>query len=173
MSTHRDRFEKLWDKFFARLKGKILREADKQELTYPLMKLILTDAKSDWMSEYDEGGRWLRDYMNENPAKGRLVYDILTDNMSFCEVAKKSDSMGLVSLVAPLAGAALGFGISSIFNAGVVVKIISTVVPAGLIFGTTKAMEPKFKNKRKQEHMEAYFNQLEKYKLSVISVLSD
>lgn len=173
MSTHRDRFEKLWDKFFARLKGKILAQADKQELTYPLMKLILADAKSDWMSEYDEGGRWLRDYMNENPAKGRLVYDILTDNISFSEVQKKSDSTGVVGLVAPLAGAALGFGVSSIFNAGVVVKIISAVVPAGLLFGTTKAMEPKLRHKRKQEQIDAYLSQLDKYKFSVISILSD
>lgn len=173
MNTHEEYFDRLWDKFFVRLKGKIIKEAGKQELTYPLMKLILADTKSDWLSEYDEGGRWLRGYMMENPAKGRIVYEILADNMSFKEVQKKPDSLGITGVIAPLAGAALGFGISSLFGAGIVIKIVSTVVPGALIFGTTKAIEPKMKNKSLQALINGYLDQLEKYRYSVLSVLND
>lgn len=172
MSMDKENFERLWDKFYVALKGRIMKKAKNQELTYPLMKLILTDAKSDWETEYEECGRWLRKYMEENPAKGRIVCDILTD-MTFREVEKKPDSLGMAGLVAPLAGAALGFGISSLFGAGIVIKIVSAVVPAGLIFGTTKVIEPKMKDRSMQGLVEGYLSQLEKYKNSVLSVLSD
>lgn len=173
MSTNTENFERLWDKFFVGLKGRIMKKAKNQELTYPLMKLILSDAKSDWETEYEECGRWLIGYMQENPAKGRIVREILTDNMSFKEVHKKPDSLGVAGVLAPLAGAALGFGVSSLFGAGIVVKIVSAVVPAGLSFGAVKAIEPKMKEKSLSDLIDGYLSQLEKYKNSVLSVLSD
>ena len=173
MNTNIDNFERLWDVFYVRLKGKIMTKAKNQELTYPLMKLILSDAKSDWTTEYDECGRWLKDYMQENPAKGRIVWEILTDNMSFKEVAKKSDSLGIAGTLAPLAGAALGFGISPLLGAGIVIKIVSAIVPAGLAFGAVKTLEPKMKDKSLSDCIDGYLSQLEKYKNSVLSILSD
>lgn len=168
--THTENFERLWDNFIVKLKGKLLNVSMQKELTFSYVKLILDNEIYAWDSDYDEEGRWLKQYMNENPREGQLIKEILLDDMSFTEIEppKKADSL---TYIVPVVGAAAGLGLSSIFNANLIVKAISTVAPAAILFPTTKTVLNYFSSYNSQTLIDNYIGQLDKYKNSIISII--
>lgn len=166
-------FEKYWEQFLIRVKGRMVSQAKKQELTYPLLKLLLKDISLSWDSDVEENGRWLRQYSEENPQKGEMIRQILLEDMEFSEVLSNDKSPAAVNYIVPAAGAAAGYCISSVLHAGAAAKAISTVAPALLLYPSAKAIGENAKNKNQRESMEAYLSQLEKYRKGALSVLQD
>lgn len=166
-------FESYWDRFTARLMGTLMNESKKQEITYSVASILLSDAVMSWSLSYDDCGSWLARLKSEEPEKGELVSQILTNDIKFTEVKPKKTMPPVVNAVAPVVGAALGFGISHALDAAVLVQIISTVVPGVLIYPATKSVGNMMEENKKSAVIEDYMAQLEKYKKSVISVLSD
>lgn len=168
-----DLFEKNWEQFMTRLRGKILHYAQRQKLTYSLMKLILKDASNGWDSDLEENGRWLMQYCRQNPQEGELVRKILLEDMRFTEMPKEKGDWEILTHAVPVAGAAAGFGLSAMFDARPVMKAVCTVAPALLLYPMAKGFEGSVKDRNTQEYIDKYLLQLDKYKKSVIRVLQD
>lgn len=167
----RANFEKNWAKFITRLKGQVMAKTEKQELSYPLLKLLLSDAVIGWETKDEENGRWLMNYTAEEPTKGQTIHRILTEDMQFDELQSKKVYHESLNYVVPIVGAVAGLGISTLLGAGVLGKTLSTVVPAAVLYPSSKAIGDNL-NKTSSSHLlEEYIAQLEKYKLSVISVI--
>lgn len=166
-------FEQCWKKFMIRVKGKMMRHAQKQELTYSLLQLILKDASYSWNSNAEENGRWLMKYAEKNPQGGALIRQILLDDMAFTEISEKQENWEMLANAVPVAGAATGYGISSILGTGPVVKAIFTIVPAFLLYPAAKELGESVKNRGAEGYVDKYLGQLDKFKKSVISVLQD
>lgn len=164
-------FEKHWEKFITRLKGKMIKQSEKQKLTYPMVKLLLSDTVLDWGSEYDEIGRWLMDYSKRNPEQGGRIRNVLMDDMNFTEIAQQKDYSEVINYAVPLAGAIAGFGVSSLWHAGTVVKAVSTLAPAAILYPSTKALGTAFKDNSRNAMINGYMEQLGKYKMNVLSIL--
>lgn len=170
--TQRENFERLWDSFIAKLKGQMINKSKQNTLSYSYVKLLLENQVYSWNSEYEEAGRWLMSYTEEYPRSGERIRDILLNDMSFTEIkpAKKSS---VLNYAIPIVGAAAGLGISSVFNAGIIVKIISTVVPGVVLYPVTKSFSGYMNEYQDQRMIDEYIGQLNKYKISIISVLDD
>lgn len=170
--TQKDNFERLWKDFISRLKGQILSQSKQKTLTYSYIKLLLENEVYSWDSDYEECGRWLKTYINENPRSGEMIRDILLNDMTFTEItpAKKSD---ILNYVVPAIGAIAGLGISSILNAGIIVKIVSTVVPGAVLYPATKSVSSYINDYNNQKLIDDYIGQLDKYRLSIISVIDE
>ena len=132
-------FEKRWNSFLITLKGKMLKESAKQQITCPLLNLLLYDARLSWESDYDENGRWLKKYKEENPEKGELIQKILLKDMVFTEVKAIKGNSEIINFVIPVVGAFAGLGVSTYLHANTIVKVISTIAPAALLYETTKS----------------------------------
>lgn len=169
--TYRDSFEKQWEKFLTSLKGKILKESSKQQLTYPLLNLLLRDARLCWESDYDENGRWLKKYKEENPEKGELIYNILLEDMVFTEIKPAKGNSEIMNYALPVVGAVAGFGISSLLHANAIIKAVSTIAPAALLYTTTKSVGTNKKDNSTKQLIDAYIAQLDKFKVSIISII--
>ena len=169
--TYRDSFEKQWEKFLTSLKGKILKESAKQQLTCPLLNLLLRDARLCWESDYDENGRWLNNYKAENPEKGELIYNILLEDMIFTEIKSAKGNSEIMNYAIPIAGAVAGFGISSLLHANAIIKAVSTIAPAALLYATTKSVDTNKKDNSAKQLVDAYIAQLDKFKVSIISII--
>lgn len=166
-------FEKYWEQFLTRVKGRMMKQAKKQEMTYPLLNLLLSDISLSWDSNVEESGRWLGQYCEKNPQKGGMIRQILLEDMEFSEILGNEKGSDAMNYIVSAAGAATGYCISSALHAGKVAKTISTVVPALLLYPSAKAVGENTKNRNQKEYMEEYISQLEKYKKGVLSVLQD
>lgn len=168
--TQTENFERLWENFISKIKGKLINASMQKKLTFSYVKLILDNEIYAWDSDYDEEGRWLRQYTDENPRCGQLIKEILFNDMSFTEIEPPKKADGLKYAV-PIVGAAAGLGIASIFNANLIVKAISTVAPAAILFPTTKTVLSYFSDSNSQAMIDSYISQLDKYKNSIISII--
>ena len=166
-------FESYWDRFTDRLRGTLMNESKKQTISYSVASILLSDALMSWSLSYDDCGAWLLRLKSEDPRKGELVSRILSNDIKFTEIEPKKVMPPAAKVLAPAAGAALGFGISHALGAGILVQIISTVLPAALIYPATNSVGNMMAENNKSAIIDDYMAQLDKYKKSVISVLSD
>ncbi len=171
--NNRENFLKCWDKFSKNLRGKILNQTDKQNFSFHVLKLILAEAVTVWENKYDECGRWLIDYSKENPEKGELIKQILLRDMKFTEVTVKKSNSRNAALLASVGVAAAGFGISHFLNAGTAATVAATVLPAIAAYPTVTATTNAVNGKKESNTLDAYMNQLEKFRLSILNVIDN
>lgn len=171
-NTEREKFESLWTDFIALVKGKLISTAAKQTLTTPLANLILSDAASSWSSEYEINGKWLCNLKEVDPYKAKLVEDILLNDIHFDETDTKGEVPSYYDYVIPAVGACAGCAISMYLDYGKLVQAASTVIPAVLLYPATKIFRNRMNETNKAKCIEGYIAQLEKYRNSVVSVLS-
>jgi len=131
----------------------------------------LRDARLSWESDYDENGRWLKKYKEENTEKGKMIYDILLEDMIFTEINSAKGNNEVMNYIIPVVGAVAGFGISSLLHANAIVKAVSTIAPAVLLYATTKSVGMNRKDNSTKQMIDAYIAQLDKYKVSIISII--
>ena len=172
-NTDKERFEQYWNKFVTRLRGQMLNTMTKQKLTYPMMKLMLADEVEFWDSRQQEGGRWLDQYEAEHPEKGALIRSVLVNDISFKEEDNNASQGDSLKYVLPVGGAVTGFLISHFMGASTVVQAISTVVPAMAAYPVAVSITGSNKADADKRMIQLYMNQLEKYRLSVESILLD
>lgn len=166
-------FERCWKKFTDTLGGALIEESEKQTLTYSVASIILSNASMAWSLSYDECGRWLSSYKKENPEKGELAEQILTKDMRFTELPPKKNLPEAVNFIAPLGGAIVGGGIAHLLGTNIFIQVASAAVPAVLLYPTTKSIGNMIKRNNKEAVLTEYMAQLEKYRKSVISVISE
>lgn len=171
MSTNRELFLKNWEKFEARVRGRLIQQSDKQALSHPYAKLVLSDAAGDWSSSYDEGGRWLNAYTKEHPDRGAAIARILTQEMTFTEPDPPLEIPEVLNYAIPVAGAAAGLGIATALGAGTVVKTVSTLAPAALLYPATKTVGNNVNEKNRIGLVDAYMAQLQQYRDAVLDLL--
>ena len=70
-------FEKNWDKFILKYKGKLLSQAKVRKITYDVARNVLLETLSSWGSEYEESGRWLKIYCDRYPHSGDKICRML------------------------------------------------------------------------------------------------
>ncbi len=169
----KESFERCWRKFLNRVKGNLLTQKEKQNFAYPVLKLILAEAVTDWENKYDECGRWLLDYCNANPQKGEIIQQIIFKDMKFVEIPPKKDRSKVVGLTASAAAAAIGFGVSSFCDASTAVTAAATLIPAAATFPAVNVAGGMVKAKNDADTLNEYINQLEKYRLSIVNVIEN
>ena len=170
--TEKEEFESLWADFIARVKGKLMNTAAKQKLSTSLANLILSDAASSWNSDYDISGKWLSNLRESAPKKAELVWDILLKDMHFDEMDIKGELPIYYNYVIPILGACAGYAVSVYLDYGKWGQVVSTIIPAVLLYPAVNTFRDKMNEVNKEKCIEDYLSQLEKYKNSVISVLS-
>lgn len=173
MNRDVEQFEKCWNIFLTRLEGRMMTQSKKQTLTYPFLNLMLSDACLCWGSEYEEGGRWLKKYSEAEPEKGKLIRQILMEEMRFSEISVKKDTADSWSYAIPIAGAAAGLGISHVLKAGMAAQAASTILPVVILYPSVKAAGENRSARMKKGMMKEYLSQLDKYRLRVASLLED
>lgn len=171
-TTEKEKFESLWTDFIALVKGKLISTAAKQKLSTPLANLILSDAASSWNSDYEINGKWLSNLKGVDPKKAELVEDILLKDIHFGEMDTKRELPSYYNYVIPAIGACAGCAISMYLDYGKLVQAASTIIPAVLLYPAVNTFRNRLNEINKDKCIEGYIAQLEKYKNSVVSVLS-
>lgn len=171
-TTEKERFDSLWADFIAQVKGKLISTAAKQKLSTPLANLILSDAASSWNSEYEINGKWLNNLKGVDSKKAELVGEILTNDMRFTEIDTKGELPTYYNYVIPAVGACAGCAISMYLGYGKLVQAASTIIPAVLLYPAVTTFRNRMNETNKDKCIEGYIAQLEKYKNSVVSILS-
>lgn len=171
-TTEKEKFESLWTDFIALVKGKLISTAAKQKLSTPLANLILSDAASSWNSDYEINGRWLSGLKGVDSKKAELVGEILLNDMRFTGMNTKRELPNYYNYIIPTVGACTGCTISMYLDYGKLVQAASTIIPAVLLYPAVTAFRNRMNETNKDKCIEDYIAQLEKYKNSVISVLS-
>ena len=171
-TTEKDKFESLWANFIALVKGKLISTAAKQKLSYPLAKLILTEAALSWSSDYELNGKWLDNLKKTSPEKAALVSDVLLNDMSFTEMETTGELSPYYNLIIPAIGAGAGYAVSAYLGWSRIYQAVSTIAPAVMLYPAVN-MWRKTKNETSKERtIEGYIQQLDKYKNSIVSILS-
>lgn len=165
------RFQELWEGFIDSFKGDLLTESRKQNISFPLAKLALGEAVSSWTSEYTINGRWLYNLLKSNPAKGELVKEIITKDISLTEVKDNSSKSDGLKYLAPLGVGALGYGVARWFEMETMGTLISTILPMFAAYPIATNYLSNQHAKAQDSLINAYVNQLNKYKESIWSVL--
>ena len=169
----KESFERCWRKFLNNVKGKMLTQKEKKNFSYPVIKLILGEAVTDWENKYDECGRWLLDYCKDNPQKGAIIQQIIFQDMKFTEIPPKKDYTKVVGLTSSVAAAAIGFGVSSFLDASTAVTAAATLIPAAATFPAVNVAGGMVKTKNEADVFNEYINQLDKFRLSIVNVIEN
>ncbi len=172
--TIQKEFETQWKRFLDKLKGRLLEESQRINLAYPMAKLILNETALCWENEYDICGRWLKEYAQKEPEKAKLIITVLTKDICFTEPEEiGSDSnTNLINIAIPAAGAAAGFGVSSLLHVGTAAKTLSTVIPAAVLYPIARTVSEGCEADHKDSQIDAYMLQLEKYENDVVRILT-
>lgn len=169
-SPDKEAFDKYWSNFIAQVKGKLIKVASNQTVTNSYANLILNDVASSWFSEYDVNGKWLLEYKKKNPEKAKQVYEVL-GNMHFQELESSGEISPAYDFVIPTIGALGGWCISYFCGAVPIIRIISTLAPAGVLYPIARTWRLKMGALNKDKAMEAYVGQLDRYHNSIDSIL--
>lgn len=168
-----EEFQKYWKKFVTQLQGQIMTQAKKGMLIHSSMNLILADCVGFWDSTHSEGGRWLNRYEAEYPEKAGIIRDILLKDMKFAGEEENSSKYEVLKYIIPMGGAVAGFAISGGIGVSNLVRAACTVVPAAVAYPVTVNIMKMKAEDGKKELIQAYMNQLGKYKRSIEIILQD
>lgn len=171
-TTEKERFEALWADFIVLVKGKLISTVAKQKLSTPLANLILSDAASSWNSEYEINGKWFSNLKVVDSKKAELIGEILLNDMRFTEIDIIEELPTYYNYVIPAVGACAGCAISMYLGYSKLVQVASTILPAALLYPAVTTFRNRMSETNKDKCVEGYIAQLEKYKNSVMSVLS-
>lgn len=168
-----DDFKKNWDKFIVRLQGQMITQARNGVFTQASSHLILADCIGFWDSRHSEGGRWLGKFEEEYPQKAEMVRNILLNDMKFEENSADDSKQGYLRYIIPVGSAAAGFAISRIAGANAVVQAVCTIAPAVVAYPVADNVLHAADDNRKKEIIQNYLSQLDKYRVSIESILLD
>ena len=167
-------FVSLWDMFIGSLRKSLMREIEKQPLSYSICSLILINEKLTWTDPESPQGNWLSGYTNKDPVKGNLILNITMEDVKFSEYDEKkknritaADIFGFA--VIPLLAAAIGCLISLLLHAGFLVISASIILPeliALMIYSLIRS-----KKKSSVSEVDRYIGQLDKYKGIIAGIL--
>ena len=165
------KFQELWDDFISSFKGNLIIESKKQDISFPLVKLTLTEAISTWLSEYTINGRWLYKLTQDDPEKGKLVKEIIIKDISLVEIKSNGPDSSSAKYLAPIGAGALGYGAAKLLGLATVGTACATVIPMIVAYPVAAQYISGKKDANQEQMINGYVNQLEKYKKSIISVL--
>lgn len=188
----KEQFLRHWNTFMERLKGRIRRETRKNAV---VLNNILAELRLAWALDDDELGRWVIAYTRSHPDQGALVRKILLE-MQFTTIpeshqspqgipsasflsaqtltSKVTDPSNPLSFILPLAGAATGFAISHfITKSSPLIQVVSTIAPSVLIYAAESGFGRSMAQQDEEGLIQACEERLERYKQSVISILTD
>jgi len=171
--TNRKLFLQHWNNFLSELRGKLLTTARVQELSLPLANLILSELACYWFSSSDIKGVWLSKYCNTHINEGQCISDILTNDLKFRTKEEVTIMSNSTKYLMSIAGAALGFGLSSYFDTSKTIKIIATLTPMLAAFPVLNAYQEKQKTSNQQRLIDNYISQLKKIEISIYSIIKD
>lgn len=171
-TTEKEKFESLWKDFEALLRGKLINAANKQKLTTSLANLILREAALSWGSEYEINGKWLSKLKEMDSEKAELVNEVLLKDMKFDEIQRRSELPEYCSYVIPAVGACLGWGVSMALGCGKIIQTVSTIGSAILLYPAVAFFRKNQIETNKENNIALYMGQLDKFKNSIISILS-
>jgi len=168
-----ERFQKYWNRFVTQLKGKLMAQAKNETLTCSVMNLLLADSIEFWDSHHSEGGRWLEKLEKENPQKGSMVREILVNDMKFEDTSETISRNDLIKVVLPVGSTLAGYAISHFAGANRVIQAICTAAPAAIAYPVASGMHKSAREQKKKDIIRNYMDQLDKYRISVESILQD
>lgn len=169
---NKEKFLSLWGEFLTRVKGKMMTQANKQTLSYPLARLLLTDELGAWFSDYEASGRWLSTFAKEHPEQAEQVKAVIK-GIHFDELKAVRNAPEYLQYAVPLAGALAGYGIARYFGAGIVTQIASTALPAVLLYPAVKTVMGNKDTNAVQTLINQYIAQLDTYKQQILGLLPD
>lgn len=172
MNKDLEKFESLWNDFITLVKGKLLTTANTLSLSTPVANLILTEAKSSWGSDCEIYGRWIMNIRRENPEKAELISEILLKDLKFSDICAKSVLPDYCNYLIPTIGAFIGYTVGGALDFSKLWQTVSTIVPAVLLYPAVKSYRNNQQLLNNEYTVNQYIEQLEKYKNSIISILS-
>lgn len=164
-------FERHWQDFITRLRGRILRQQPPP--AYPQMDLLLSSYRLEWAASDTACGRWLAALRKQNREKADQIEAILTQDMRFSPLPPAAAPSPVTDFALSAAAAAATAGVCILTGCSLAVKIGAALGAAGLTFGGTQYIRKQKTNQKQQSDLAAYLDQLSKYKDQVIHLLAD
>lgn len=180
----KDEFLSNWEKFTAKLKGRILAMSTQKELTFQVLSETIDYERDFWTSRYEEGGRWIERFSKQNPEKGDIVRSILTHDLHFSGRVNPTSNIGMIRILRILIGIVVGFLLIKLSPDSWIMKSeafqnfqrLMPYVSAGcggiVFYFMGLQFDTSLSTKCRRELIEAYMRQLDKFKLSVEMVFS-
>ena len=169
----KETFEKNWQKFITRIRGQMMSQMKNGFFSYGTLDLILADSLGFWESKDFEGARWLDEFERSHPDKAQRVRAILLEDMRFTEEPLEKPKGKVLSYAVPVGSAVAGLLAARAAGAGKAVQIAGALVPAVVTASVTDSAVRATADKKEKEWIDLYLRQLDKYRLSVESILDE
>ena len=179
----KEEFQDNWKKFSTQLKGRMLSFNGKTFSSSGYFNELLESEREFWSSNLQEGGRWLKDYSEKNPENGKTISGILCKDMCFMDVDSSNANIIMSKVCRVVLGLAIGFSIVSFGDSAWIQKLkesffMESLLPyffallCGIVFYFIgMSVDSALQAQNSHKLIEAYMKQLEKFKLSVESIL--
>ena len=169
---HLEQFDKQWSLFITHVKGQVKKRSQKGIPTFSQMNVILKDCALDWDSNDNLCGRWLANLKKEMPEKSELIRQILVEDMHFREDSTLKGMSALLKTAIPVAGAVAGLTISRVAGATMMLQLLSAAGAAAILTPAIKTADQQVRDTNTSKSLQAYLEQLELYRISVVNILN-
>lgn len=179
----KEEFLSNWTKFIAKLKGRLLGMSKNDELAFQVISEILDNEREFWLSHYEEGGRWIERFSEQDAAMGDVIRNIMANDLQFNGSITPKSNIGMHRILRIAIGAVVGFLLIRLSPDSWVLKSkellkFRDLIPycsagiCGIVFYLLgQSFDVSLLDKCRYKLIDSYLNQLEKYRLSVESLL--
>ena len=181
----KDEFLSNWTKFIAKLKGRLLGMSKNGELTFKAVSEIFDSEREFWLSHYEEGGRWIERFSEQDATKGEIIRNILVNDLQFSGNITPKSNVGVFRIFRIAIGVVVGVLLIRLSPDSWILKSeellkFRDLIPyfsagiSGVVFYLLgQTFDASLFDKCRYKLIDSYLNQLEKYRLSVETLLDE
>lgn len=181
----KDEFLSNWRKFIAKLKGRMLGMSRDNELPLQAISEILDREREFWLSRYEEGGRWIERFSEQDAARCDTIRNILAVDLQFSGNIKPKSNVGVFRIFRIAIGAVVGFLLIRLSPDSWVLKseallkcrdfipYVSAGISGVVFYFLGQTIDASLLDKCRYKLIDSYLSQLEKYRLSIETLLDE
>lgn len=181
----KDEFRSNWTKFMAKLKGRLLGMSKNGELTFQAVSEIFDSEREFWLSHYEEGGRWIERFSEQDTTRGDIIRKILANDLHFSKSVKPKSNIAMLRILRIAIGVVVGLLLirlspdswimksETLQNLRGWVPYLSAGCGGVIFYFLGLSFDASLVDKGMRKLTNGYLHQLDKFKLSVEAVLSD
>lgn len=169
--THKELFPHVWREFVDSFRGSLIRQSQRQRLTFHLVSFMLENAKMLFLDRNDVCGSWLSALERTSPDCADAVQNTidtytLTEEKGFAPLNRR------IEAVSAVAAGAVGYGVARICALSIVGTAGVTVGAAAVVYPLASRVVNNANRKRLVALIDAYVRQLEPLKGEITGLIS-
>lgn len=164
------KFDDVWIHFETLIRGKLSDKTKSGKMDISYANIILDKSALIWFSGIGSEGKWLADFSQAEPEKGKEISRLLRSELTFSDNVPQKNNGRYIKYGVPVVGGVAANAIAKSLGAGGALSGAAGAVAVAAVYPVAKSYSEDVAKKEKSAMLDAYIAQLQlcKKKIEVI-----